>query len=335
MLRLISRPAALWALAGLVLAACGQAATSSQSSGKPLSITVNYTAVSGTNSAMWTAYEAGYFKAENLDVHFVHIPSTSRAIPALLSGQVQLSTIDGLGLAEAVGKGADLKFIIGVNNKLVFSVMASPKIQSPQDLRGKKIGVTNFGGSTYTAALQAFRIWGLKPEDATFLQLSEVPNILAALQSGQIDAGVVSPPTNSRARKAGFKELINLAVDGPPYLSVGIAATGSFISTHRDVLIRFIKAYARGLHRFKTDRKFAMQAINKFLKLSDQSVLADTWQQFSRYEADPPYVDTQALDATVADAAAKDPKLKDAPESEFADTSLVGQLDKSGFFKGL
>jgi NitT/TauT family transport system substrate-binding protein len=335
MVRLISALRALGAAAILALAACGQASPASQPSGAPVNLTVNYTAVSGTNSAMWTAYEAGYFKAENLNVHFVHIPSTSRAIPALLSGQVQLSTIDGLGLAEAVGKGADLKFILGVNNKLVFSVMASPRIQSPQDLKGKKIGVTNFGGSTYTAALQAFRIWGLKPDDATFLQLSEVPNILAALQSGQIDAGVVSPPTNSRARKAGFKELINLAVDGPPYLSVGLAATGSFISTHRDVLIRFIKAYARGLHRFKTDRKFAMQAINKFLKLSDQLVLADTWQQFSRYEADPPYVDTQALDATVADAAAKDPKLKGAPESEFADTSLVGQLDKSGFFKGL
>lgn len=329
MLRLISRSvdlAILTTLAVVLLGACGQASSSSSNaSGKPLDLTVNYTAVSGTNSALWTASEAGYFKAQNLNVQFIHIPSTSRAIPALGTGEIQLSTIDGLGLAEAVGKGQDLKFILSQNNKLVFSVMASSKVRTPQDLKGKKVGVTNFGGSTYTAALQALRVWGLNPDQMTFLQLSEVPNILAALQSGQIDAGVVSPPTNVSARKAGFKELINLALSGPPYLSVGIAGTGSFVSSHHDAMVRFVKAYEQGLHRLKTDPKFAMQAMNKFLKLKDNSVLQDTYQEFKSNLADPPNIDTKALDAAVADAAAKQPSLKGAPESKFADTSLVKQ----------
>lgn len=335
MFRQFRSPVAAAVLAALWLAACGQAASpASQASGKPATLTVNWTAVTGANSGIWTAYEAGYFKAENLDVQLTHVASSSRAIPAVVAGEVQLSTADGLNLVQAVGAGADVKAVLGVTNRLVFSVMASPKIQTPNDLKGKKLGITKVGSSTHTAALQALHIWGLQPDrDVAFLQLSEVPNILAALQSGQVDAGVVSPPTNSLARKAGLKELMNVAVEGPAYASVTIAVKGSYLAANRNVVQSFIKAYARGLHRFKTDKKFGMEAINTYLKLSDQSVLEDTWQQFSRYLADPPYV--QGLDAVIADAALVDAQLKGAQQSKFADTSLVKQLDDSGFFKGL
>lgn len=53
--------------------------------------------------------------------------------------------------------------------------------------------------------------------------------------------------------------------------------------------------------------------MNKFFKLSDTSVLQDTYQEFKRDLADPPSIETKALDAAVADAAAKQPSLKGLP----------------------
>jgi len=170
------------------------------------------------------------------------------------------------------------------------------------------------------------------PAKVTFVPLDAAARF-AALQSNQIDAGVVSPPTNSEAKKLGFKELINLAVDGPAYASVTIAVKNSFLAGNRDTVTRFIRAYARGVHRFKTDKKYGMQATNKYLKLDDQGVLEDTWNQFSKYLAEPPYI--QGFEAVIDDAAIQDAKLKGATPGQFMDMSVVKQLDDSGYFKRL
>ncbi len=318
----------------MTLAACGGGVKPAASPGQPIPLTVNWTAVTGANSGLWTAYVAGYFKEENLDVDLIHIPSSPRTVEALLTGDVQFGNVDGRNLVEAVVNGADIRAVSGITNRLVFSVMASSKIQRPQDLKGKKLGITKTGSSTHTAALQALRGWGLEPnKDVALVPLSEVPSILAALVAGGVDAGILSPPTNTRARQAGFKELINLAVDGPPYPSVTVGAKASYIAAHPEVVRKFVRAYARGVHRFKTDKAFGMNAIKGYLKVDDPSVLEDTWQQFNTYLAAPPYV--RGIEQVIAEVATDTQKARGAKPEQFIDMSFVKQLDDSGFFKRL
>ncbi len=317
-----------------LLTACGGATQPAASPGQPIALKVNWTAVTGANSGLWTAAEANYFKEENLAVELIHIASSSRSVEALIAGEVQFGNVDGRNLIEADITGADIRAVSGITNRLVFSVMVSSKIQSPQDLKGKKLGITRLGSSTHTAALQALRGWGLEPnKDVALLPFSEVPNILAALVAGQVDAGVVSPPTNTRAKQAGFRELINLAVDGPPYPSVTVAAKASYIAANPEVVRRFVRAYARGVQRFKTDKDFGLKAIKGYLGVEDQSVLDDTWVQFSRYLAVPPYV--VGVEQVIAEVAAENPKARGAKPQQFIDMTFVKELDDAGFFKRL
>ena len=318
----------------ILLAACGGAPAPATSPGQPIPLRVNWTAVTGANSGLWTAYEAGYFKDEGLAVEMLHLPSSPRTVEALLTGDVQFGNVDGRNLIEAVVSGVDIKAVTGITNRLVFSVMASTKIQAPQDLKGKKLGITRVGSSTHTAALQALKGWGLEPnKDVSLVPLTEVPAILAGLTAGQIDAGILSPPTNTRAKKAGFKELINLAVDGPPYPSVTVGAKGSYIAANPEVVRKFVRAYARGVQRFKTDKTFGMSAIKGYLKVDDQAVLEDTWEQFSKYLAAPPYV--VGVEQVIAEVAADNQKARGARPEQFLDMSFVKDLDNSGFFKRL
>lgn len=317
----------------IIVAACGGAKPAA-SPGQPISVKVNWTAVTGANSGLWTAYEAGYFKDENLAVDLIHIPSSKRTVEALITGDVQFGNVDTRNLVEADVSGADIRAVSGITNRLVFSVMASSKIQSPQDLKGKKLGITGVGSSTHTAALQALRLWGLEPgKDVNLVSLTEVPNILATMQTGQVDAGILSPPTNTRARQAGFKELINLATDGPAYPSVTVGAKATYISANPEVVRKFVRAYAKGVHRFKTDKTFGINAIKGYLKIDDQSVLEDTWQQFNQQLAVPPYV--IGFDLVIADVAATNDKAKGAKPEQFLDMTFVKELDNSGFFKRL
>ncbi len=303
---------------------------------KNLPIKWIWTAASGVNAGTWTAMEAGYFKDEGLDAEDVHIASSSRAIPALIAGDVQFSNADGNGLVQSVVQGADVKAVVGETNRLVFSVMVAPGINSPQDMKGKKLGITRVGSSTHTAALQALAIWGLKvDEDVALVQLNEVPNILAALEAKQIDAGVVSPPTNTRAKASGYKELINLATDGPEYVSVTIATTNKFIKENPEAVKAFVRGYSRGVQRFKSDKPFAMKVLGKFLQLDDQAVLQDTWEQFSKYLDTKPIVSEAGMQRVIDEVSRDEPKARGTKFDQFVDMSAVKALDEAGFFKQL
>lgn len=295
----------------------------------------NWTAVSGAMSGVWMAQEEGIFKKNGLDVELVHIPSSSRAIQTMLAGQIDFTTADVLNTIEAGLKGADVVMVLGVTNRLIFSLMARPEVKQVSDLKGKKIGITRVGSSTHTASLIALGGAGLKQGDYQIFPLMEVPNILTALIAGQIDAGIVSPPTNSRARKAGFNELVNLAKDGPEYPSVAITTTRSYVKGNGEVTSRAVRSYVEAIHLFKSNRLAAIKVLQKYTKVTDPEILEDTYDQFRDYLESTPYVSTKGVRMLLAELGEKAPKAKQAKPEDFVDTRFVAALEKEGVFRKL
>ena len=294
---------------------------------------INWTAVTGAQSGMFMAQQEGLFKKNGLDVELVHIPSSSRGIQTILAGEIAFSFMDGANEVQADIKGANIALVAGATNRQVFSLMARPEIKKIGDLRGKKIGITRIGSSTHTSALFALGTAGLKPSDYQILPLMEVPNILTALMAGQVDAGVVSPPTNSRARKAGLNELMNLAKEGPEYVSVGVGTSRSYINANEDIVRRVVRSYAEGVYLFKTNKEMALKMIQNQLKVKDVDIQEDTYNQFRQYLEYPPYVSRKAMEAVIADIAEKEPAAKSAKPDDFIDMRFVAALEKDGFFK--
>ena len=294
---------------------------------------INWTAVTGAQSGMFIAQQEGLFKKNGLDVELVHIPSSSRGIQTILAGEIAFSFMDGANEVQADLKGANIALIAGATNRQVFSLMARPEIKKIADLKGKKIGITRVGSSTHTSALFALGTAGLKPSDYQILPLMEVPNILTALMAGQIDAGIVSPPTNSRARKAGLNELMNLAKEGPEYVSVGVGTSRSYINANEDIVRRVVRSYAEGVYLFKTNKGMALKMIQNQLKVKDVDIQEDTYNQFRQYLEYPPYVSRKAMEAVIADVAEKEPAAKSAKPDDFIDMRFVAALEKEGFFK--
>ena len=294
---------------------------------------INWTAVTGAQSGMFMAYQERLFKKNGLDVEFIHIPSSSRGIQAILAGEINFSFMDGSNAAQANLKGANLALLMGGTNRMVFSLMAKPEFNTVGDLRGKKIGITRVGSSTHTAALHALGQGGLKPNDYQILPLVEVPNIFTALVAGQIDAGIVSPPTNSRARKAGFKELVNLAKEGPEYVSVAVGASRSYIKANEELVRRVVRSYVEGVQVFKTNKAAALKMIENQLKVKETDIQEDTYNQFQDYLPYPPYVSRKGMENVLEDIAAKTPAAKSAKPDDFLDMRFIAELEKEGFFK--
>ncbi|HTN69541.1 MAG TPA: ABC transporter substrate-binding protein [Methylomirabilota bacterium] len=305
----------------------------SASAGAQQKIRINWTAVTGAQSGMHMAQQEGLFKKNGLDVELIHIPSSSRGIQTILAGEIAFSFMDGNNEVQANLKGANLALVAGATNRQVFSLMARPEIKKISDLRGKKIGITRIGSSTHTSALFALGSAGLKIGDYQILPLMEVPNILTALVAGQIDAGVVSPPTNSRARKAGFNELMNLAKEGPEYVSVGVGTSRAYIKANEDTVRRVVRSYAEGVQIFKTNKAAALKMIQNQLKVKDADIQEDTYNQFREYLEFPPYVSRKGMEAVIADVAETNPAAKSAKPDDFIDMRFVADLEKEGFFK--
>jgi len=307
--------------------------TLSAPAGAQIPVRINWTAVTGAQSGMFMAQQEGIFKKNGLDVELLHISSSSRGIQAILAGEIALSYMDGANQVQANLKGGNIAFVAGATNKQVFSLMAKPEFKRIADLRGKKIGITRIGSSTHTSALFALNSAGLKQSDYQILPLVEVPNILTALLAGQVDAGVVSPPTNSRARKAGLNELMNLAKEGPEFVSVAVGTSRSYIKANEDTVRRVVRSYAEGVQIFKTNKAAAQRMMQKYLRVKDQDILDDAYNQFREYLAYPPYVTQKAMENVIADVATSDPTAKNSKPEDFMDMRFVAELDKQGFFK--
>src|ERR1043165_1376402 len=80
----------------------------------------------------------------------------------------------------------------------------SPEIKSVSDVRGKRIGVTRFGSSTYFAALSMLESAGIKPNEVVFIQNGGLGESFAALQGGRVDVTMIGYPFSLYARNAGF-----------------------------------------------------------------------------------------------------------------------------------
>ena len=291
-------------------------------------VRINWTAVTGAQSGMFMAQQEGLFKKHGVDVELIHIPSSSRGIQAILAGEIGFSFMDGVNAVQANLKGANLALVAGATNRQVFSLMARPEVKRIADLKGKKIGITRVGSSTHTSALFALASAGLRTNDYQLLPLLEVPNIYTAIAAGQIDAGVMSPPTNARAKRSGFVELMNVAKEGPEFVSVAVGTSRSYIKANEDIVRRVVRAYAEGVQMFKSNKPAALKMIQRQLKVSDPEIQEDTYTQFRDYLEYPPYVSRKGMEAVLAEVADKEPGAKNAKPEDFMDMRFVTELDK-------
>jgi NitT/TauT family transport system substrate-binding protein len=111
-------------------------------------VRIAYSAVSGVQLPLWIAQDKGLFKRQGLDTDLLYIGGGSVVVQAMLGGEVQFTRASAPGIVQASLRGADLVMIANTVNTLVYSVMTRPEVRTPEDLRGKVLGVTRLGGST-------------------------------------------------------------------------------------------------------------------------------------------------------------------------------------------
>ena len=173
-------------------------------------IKLGYAALTAGQVAPWIAKEAGYFSKYGIEAELIYIPAVA-ATQALIAGEIQLAQATGVSTSGAILAGADVRIIASVQDRLSGSIYARPEIKTPEDLKGKKLGISRFGAVSETGAAMFLARFGLKRNtDVAIIQLGGLPEIITAMERGGVDAGFANPPQTSRARRLGMRELFDL-----------------------------------------------------------------------------------------------------------------------------
>src|SRR5581483_5097408 len=327
-------PGAVSVPGGAAPATAGAAAAAPTATARstPLKMVVSWSQPGGGQMGVWLPYEAGLFAEQGLDVELTHVSNTSRIIQAIVAGEIHMAPLDPAASVQADLGGADVALYFSALNRMVFSVLSQPSITDPQELRGKTIGITRIGSSTHSALLLALDRWGLEPDrDVALRQLGEVTAVLVGLQARQVDAAVISPPRSAIARREGFRELVDLGLDGPEYPSLAIGGSRAWVAANDEAMRRFARAYLRGIQRFKQDKATSLEVFRKYLDTDEPALLDDMYERFSQMFNYPPYISESGMARLLAELAADDPRLAGRQPSEWVDARYVRELEASGF----
>jgi NitT/TauT family transport system substrate-binding protein len=146
-----------------------------------------------------------------------------------------------------------------------FRLMARPEIKQPSDLRGKKAGITTFGSTSDQVLRIALKQFNLEPnKDVAILSLGAQPEAFAALQSGAVHVVALSYPLYPKATKMGMRELVNFGQLGVEDINGTVITMRSFIAQQRDTALRFLRAFTRGMHRYRTDKEYSKKILAKW-----------------------------------------------------------------------
>ncbi|HEY7166473.1 MAG TPA: ABC transporter substrate-binding protein [Candidatus Binatia bacterium] len=291
------------------------------------------------NAAIWIADEKGLFKKNGIDSEVVLIGGASAAgVSSLIAGDIQFLGGAGGAVISAALNGADVIMVASTVNKGVQRVMARSDLKKPEDLRGKRVGITRLGSASHLVLLMMLRSWGMSPNDVQTMQIGSSPAMMASLEKGGIDAAVLTEPTFFFAEDQGYRVLADLADMDIYYLHSMIDTTRAFVRTHRDVALRFMRSYVEAIAYFKHNRRESIEVLAKKLRTapSQAKYLERSYALYnSGYFESAPYPSLKGV-STLLDFLGRDnPRARTADPRSFIDPSLVKELDDSGFIKKL
>jgi NitT/TauT family transport system substrate-binding protein len=295
-------------------------------------INIVWTSEVGQFAPLWVTKEAKLFEKYGNQGQLIFIQGASSAAAALISGDAQVGMFSPQVVIETTLKGLDLTMFGRLGNTMDNRIFARKGIKSLKEV--KRIAISRFGSNADFAARYLLQREGLKPDtDVALLQVGNQSNRIAAVETNNADAAMLTPPMTLQARKLGMTLLVDASKLGIPYSSLFFVARRSYLAKNRADLLNFTKAMIEGVHVYKSNKEFAMKVLAKFMKVQDREVLEENFREYDFPLK--PYPSKEYFELPIQEVGKKDPKvLKENPD-RFTDMSLVKELDSSGFIDKL
>jgi len=225
------------------------------------------TGVDPVFSAYYVAQQEGLFKKHGLDVRINTGPSGSAMVSFLINGQIESAF--GSEIAGVANHNLDPNVVVVAQaTRLVrWIAIVGKNVDNLDQLKGKKIGVARgSGGEVFWLAL----IDKLKLNAADYTVVNvEAPEMVAALERGNIDAYAVWEPWVTRGLAAVKNTKVLKDQEGILEQGVYIYMNLGWIKKNPEQAEGFMRALVEATDIINKDRKRAAKDVSDFLKSLD------------------------------------------------------------------
>ena len=267
----------------------------------------------------------GFFKEEGLDAELVQI-SANVSVAALAGGNVDYNLI----LQSVVTgnlRGLPIKVAGILIERPNHVLMVNSKIARVTDLKGKKIAISSFGSATDILARLTVEHFKLSPQkDVQFIAAGSGSGRLAQLESGLVDAALVSPPSDQVAEARGFKSLVRTR-DILLFPVNGLGLHEQKLKNNRAEVKRVLRALLKANRFILDDKKGAVDILQKWsrtpLAVAEQGYVSSV-SNFSRNLLAP----RDALEKVIESTKLNIDLKRDVALGDVFDFSLVREILK-------
>lgn len=282
---------------------------------------------------MYVAKDLGIFDKYGLNVELIVITGGARSLQALFGGSTHSANMAAMAPVSAVLSGGDIVIVGAILNKSLQKFVARKEIRKPVELRNKKIGIANFGGSSEFGALMALREWKIPPENVTLTIAGGGRERMLALEAGGIDATLLSYAETIIAAKKGMNVLGEMTELVPEFPDRLIMVRRSYLEKERDSVKKFLQAISEGIIKVRTDRERTVASLMKHLRL-DRQVADENYQGSREAYSFPPRVGRKGMQGVLDIFQQQTGRPKsDFEMSRFVDESVIDEMEREGFFK--
>ena len=221
---------------------------------------------SSVDTAFYLARDKGYFKNENIDVNFIVFAAGAQEIAPLGTGELEVgSGAASVGLYNAIARGVELRIVADKGHtepgngyqSLVIrkALINSGEFKSLADLKGKRMGIAAEGVTTLSYVNEAAKAGGIAFDDVPLMYLP-MPDQLAAMKNGVLDAGILPEPPATLISDAGIGVRFMNTDQFYPFGQVTMVFYGEkFLRDKPELALRFMRAYLRGIRAYNDGLK--------------------------------------------------------------------------------
>src|SRR3989454_7408928 len=293
-----------------------------------------FTAFAYANPPFWIAKDLKIFEKYGLDVELVYVAG-ARNIQALIGGSIDFSQAGGASVVSAAAQGAEVVILGTVFKRLIFGVHVAPQIKEVGDLKGKSIAAGSVGGNSYFAGqLFLSRVGLVANKDVTFRALGGTPEVLSALQHGQVQAGVMSPPSTTIAARMGFPQIYDIANLDLPFPTVSVASTRRFAQENPETILNVLRATSEAIYLYKSQPELTLPVVAKYMRVpKNDPSLRESYESYGKQLDQYLRTSPEGIKFIVDFLAEQRLTLKSKNPADFIDLRFVNKLEEEGFFK--
>jgi NitT/TauT family transport system substrate-binding protein len=293
-----------------------------------------YSAIDTSFLPAWIAKEAGLFDKNKLSVELISVRSSPLCISAHIADEIDICAGATSPVIAANLQGHRELVLFGtLNKKAGFWIYGKPGLTSLSGLRGKRFGVTRFGGALDFVSRFMLQQAGLDPtKDLTLVQIGATPDIVLALAADSIDAGTLSLPSNLKARELGFRELADFTDSKHSYPSTALSAKRQFLVENKLHMESFTKALMEAIHYIRIHRQDALKVLSRYTRVTDAKLLGSAYDfHVEKIWPRTPEISAEDLKLFLEQIAQTNPKASAVDAAGLVYSPTVKEVIQSGF----